>query len=126
MTRELVIAAYDRYLDWLDLLNPNIKITVYRKGEYLSQRIDGLRYIINHGKSGEIYNLASGIKPILFRDIIDLIHKELKSKSIIKSMEPTEFHSIVQVKDMYLDTSKLTELGWKPSKTIIETIKDIL
>jgi len=32
MTRELVIAAYDKYLDWLDKLNPEIKISVYRKG----------------------------------------------------------------------------------------------
>ena len=38
MTRELVIAAYDRYLDWLDKLSPEIKITVYRKGEEEKQR----------------------------------------------------------------------------------------
>ena len=34
MTRELVIAAYDKYLDWLDRLNSDIKVTVYRKGVY--------------------------------------------------------------------------------------------
>jgi hypothetical protein len=38
MTRELVIAAYDKYLDWLDRLNSDIKQTVYRKGENEKQR----------------------------------------------------------------------------------------
>lgn len=32
MNRELVIAAYDNYTDWLSELNPEIKTTVYRKG----------------------------------------------------------------------------------------------
>ena len=38
MTREIVIAAYDKYLDWLDKFNSDIKVTVYRKGEEAKQR----------------------------------------------------------------------------------------
>ena len=40
MTREIVIAAYDKYLDWLDKFNSDIKVTVYRKGEDAKQRED--------------------------------------------------------------------------------------
>lgn len=50
MTRELVIAAYDRYLDWLDKLNPEIKVTVYRKGEEEKQREDEIKIELNKGR----------------------------------------------------------------------------
>jgi hypothetical protein len=50
MTRELVIAAYDRYLDWLDKLNPEIKVTVYRKGEEEKQREDEIKIEPNKGR----------------------------------------------------------------------------
>jgi len=32
MIKEIVVAAYDKNLDWLNILNPNIKKTIYRKG----------------------------------------------------------------------------------------------
>jgi len=50
MTRELVIAAYDRYLDWLDKLNPEIKVTVYRKGEEEKQRENEIKIEPNKGR----------------------------------------------------------------------------
>jgi hypothetical protein len=33
MKKELVIAAYDNYLDWLNDIDHTTKITVYRKGD---------------------------------------------------------------------------------------------
>jgi hypothetical protein len=50
MTRELVIAAYDRYLNWLDKLNPEIKVTVYRKGEEEKQRENEIKIEPNKGR----------------------------------------------------------------------------
>lgn len=35
MKRELVIAAYDKPLDWVSQVNKDVKITVYRKGEVM-------------------------------------------------------------------------------------------
>lgn len=98
----------------------------YRDFVHVDDVADGLRFIMSHGKSGEIYNLGSGERPIMFRDVIELIRKELKSESNVGSMEPTQFHNIVQVRDMYLDTTKLAELGWKPSKTVTQAIKELL
>lgn len=98
----------------------------YRDIVHVSDVVSGLRYIIDHGESGEIYNLGSGSAPIEFRDVIEFIHTELNSTSKIGTMEPTAFHKIVQVKDMYLDTSKLTNLGWKPSMSVFQAIKSML
>ena len=32
ITKEIVVAAYDRDLSWLNIIDPTIKKTVYRKG----------------------------------------------------------------------------------------------
>lgn len=50
MSRELVIAAYDSYLDWLDEIDKDVKITVYRKGEELHQRKDEIQIELNKGR----------------------------------------------------------------------------
>jgi len=50
MTREIVIAAYDKYLDWLDKFNSDIKVTVYRKGEEAKQREDEIKLELNKGR----------------------------------------------------------------------------
>ena len=50
MTRELVVASYDKYLDWLDRLNSDIKVTVYRKGDEEKQREDEIKLEPNKGR----------------------------------------------------------------------------
>jgi len=35
MEKEIVIAAYDKQLDWLNTINEDVKKTIYRKGEAL-------------------------------------------------------------------------------------------
>ena len=50
MTREIVIAAYDKYLDWLDKFNSDIKVTVYRKGGEAKQREDEIKLEHNKGR----------------------------------------------------------------------------
>ena len=49
MTRELVVAAYDKYLDWMDKLNQSIKQTVYRKGSQSEQRDNEIK-LENRGR----------------------------------------------------------------------------
>jgi len=50
MSKEIVIAAYDKYLDWLDKFNSDIKVTVYRKGEEAKQREDEIKLEPNKGR----------------------------------------------------------------------------
>jgi hypothetical protein len=50
MTRELVIAAYDNYLTWLDMIDPEVKITIYRKGDEEPQWDDEIKIDLNKGR----------------------------------------------------------------------------
>jgi len=115
----------------LNELKLNNKINLYNKGQFyrdyidIEDVIDGIKFIIDNGENNEIYNLSSG-KPILFKDIIDYAYNQLNSTSEIGIMEPTNFHKLVQVESMYLDTTKLNNLGFKPSKTIYQTINELL
>lgn len=98
----------------------------YRDILHVDDAIDGIKFVMDKGEKGEIYNLGSGSKPIFFKDIIQYLHNELKSKSKIGSMEPTDFHKIVQVESMYLEVSKITYLGFKPSKTVFQAVHELI
>lgn len=50
MTRELVIAAYDKDYGWIDKLDPEVKVTVYRKGDNQKQREDEIHLTQNKGR----------------------------------------------------------------------------
>lgn len=110
----------------------NKDINLYNKGEFYRDFVHvedvsvGLKFIIDHGHTGEIYNLGSNREPILFKDIIQYAKKEIGSTSKIGNMEPTDFHKIVQVESMYLDSSKLSSLGFSPARNIYDSIKEML
>ena len=59
--------------------------------------------------------------PTVYQIAVD----ELKSCSKISSISPPDFHKIVQVKDMMLDTKKLYDLGFDEIITIEEGIKSL-
>lgn len=98
----------------------------YRDIVHVEDAVDGIKFVMDKGQSGQIYNLGSGSKPVLFKDIIYFIKDKLNSTSQIGSMEPTDFHKIVQVESMYLEVSKLTHLGFRPSRDVFQTVSDIL
>jgi len=50
MTKELVIAAYDRDLSWLNNVNQDVKITVYRKGNALLLKDNEIKIEPNLGR----------------------------------------------------------------------------
>ncbi|MEZ4749496.1 MAG: SDR family oxidoreductase [Bdellovibrionota bacterium] len=65
-----------------------------------------------------IINIGSG-KRYLFRNLIDMAHMQLKSKSrIIESADD-------KVTDSYLDVSKIRALGFEPSRSIESSITEI-
>lgn len=89
MTRELVIAAYDRYLDWLDSVNADVKQTVYRKGDEPAQRDNEIKLEPNKGRCvhtffNHIYNNYDNLSDITFfcqdypfdhwEDVIDVVN----------------------------------------------------
>jgi nucleoside-diphosphate-sugar epimerase len=115
----------------LNEIKSNNKINLYNEGQFYRDYIDvedvaeGIKFIIDNGENNEVYNLASGV-PVLFKDIIDYAYNQLNSTSEIGVMEPTDFHKLVQVESMYLDTTKLNDLGFKPSKHIYQIIDNLI
>ncbi len=61
----------------------------------------------------------------MFLNIIKEAILKANSKSNIIDITPTHFHNVVQVKNSYLDTTKLTNYGYK-CKYNIDTIIDKL
>lgn len=50
MTRELVIAAYDKDYSWIEKIDPNVKVTVYRKGDHPKQTDKEILLTPNKGR----------------------------------------------------------------------------
>jgi len=73
----------------------------------------------------EIINIGSGT-PIKFGQVMKYVKEETKSKSNFNSVEPPDFHKKVQVKDMYLDITKLRSLGFFPEKNFWDQIDKII
>lgn len=107
------------------------KINLYHDGNFyrdyihVDDVVDGIKFLIDNGENGETYNLSYG-KPILFKDIIDYAYDKIVSNSEIGNMEPTDFHKIVQVESMYLDSTKLNNLGFYPKRDIYKMIDDLI
>ncbi len=80
--------------------------------------------LLKNGKSGEVYNICSGVgKPL--REIIDMISNELDMK-IDNTVNP-DFVRPNDNKVMIGDYSKIKEeLGWEPEISLDKTIKDIV
>jgi len=91
MSKEIVIAAYDRYLDWLDNLNSDTKQTVYRKGFETAQRDSEIKIELNKGRCvhtffNHIYSNYDNLSDITFfaqdwpfdhwEDIIEVINND--------------------------------------------------
>lgn len=112
-------------------IKENKEINLYNNGVFyrdfihVSDVAKGIKHIMDNGISNETYNLGCGI-PIVFKSIIDYAVEKTNSKSNIGIMEATDFHKIVQVESMYLDTSKLNDLGFKPEKNIYQIVDELL
>ncbi len=95
---------------------------VIRDYMHINDTCEAIDLVLKKGGVNEIFNIGNG-EPIKIRDIIDFSMKITKSTSKINHIEIPEFHKVVQVKDMYLDNSKLLSLGYKKKNDIELGIK---
>ena len=96
----------------------------YRNFIHVSDACRAIKLICDDGEYDEIYNIGS-VNNSLFKDIIKIAAEELNSISTIDSMAPPNFHKIVQVKNMKLDTKKLHALGFKEMMTLKMGISEL-
>jgi dTDP-glucose 4,6-dehydratase len=80
--------------------------------------------IVEKGSLNEIYNIGSG-QPTRIYDIISRAKTLLNSKSDVKTMDPPDFHKVVQSTNFWMDVTKLKELGFEQQITLDEGIKTL-
>lgn len=115
---------------FIQILKENKPIQLYGGGKYLKNYMyvndvcRAVKLIIEKGNINEIYNISSG-SPKYFRDIIEDARRILKSTSnIIDAPFPKEQEHI-QVKNMTLNNDKLISLGFSPSISFDEGLKNL-
>jgi nucleoside-diphosphate-sugar epimerase len=84
-----------------------------------------IKLCMDKAEQNTIINIGSGI-PLKFRPILQYVKDKTKSNSNFISIDPPDFHKIAQVKDMYLDITKLSELGFKQKIPIHEGLDRIM
>ena len=75
--------------------------------------------------TNEVINIGSGT-PRQFGEIMKYVRNKVGSKSAFNDVDPPDFHKKVQVKDMYLDVTKLRSLGFAQEKSFWTQIDKII
>lgn len=102
----------------IDKMKLNQDINLYHNGNFIRDymHVDdvcrNIKLCIDKGPVNEVINIGTG-NPMNFRELIDIVARKITYTGTIYSVEPTKFHKIVQVKDHYMDCSKLQSIGGK-------------
>lgn len=98
-------------------------IDVWRDFTHVADVVDCYVTLLDHGQTGEIYNVASGesrsLKEVLSR-LQDLAGIRAEVRTDPKRYRPAE-QPVVRVSNM-----KVTRLGWRPTRSVDDALKDIL
>lgn len=112
----------------ISLLKENKEVSLYDSGTplrdlmYVDDICSAINLVLEKGELNSIYNIGSGV-PTKVGDIISIAKNILQSESSVKSMEPPEFHKLVQVKDFWMDTTKLKSLGFQQKVSLQEGLQ---
>lgn len=98
---------------------------VLRDYIYVDDVCHAIKHCIDNAPVNQIINIGSG-KPYLFLNIIKKTIEYAESSSKIIDIHPTHFHNVVQVKDSYLDTTKLKNFGYECQYDIDYIIKTLV
>ena len=111
-------------------IRANRDVDLYHGGNFLRDYIDvrdvvtALDLIMGTSQINEVYNVGSG-NPSKFLDLLEEVKKSSGSSSTFRSVDPPEFHKAVQVKDSWLNTDKIMDLGFKVMYPINREVKDL-
>ena len=104
----------------------DLPIPIYGNGSqkrdwiYVEDHIRGILYAFNLGKSGEIYNIGTGIETSNLV-LLEMIAKELGKQPKFEFVNDRPAHDIIYA----IDSSKIRNLGWKPFITLENGVKDL-
>lgn len=98
---------------------------VLRDYIYVDDVCNAISHCMEYAPPNQIINIGSG-KPYLFLNMIKKAIRYANSPSQIVNINPTHFHNVVQVKDSYLDTTKLRNFGYECQYDIDTVIKKLV
>jgi len=105
------------------------KITIYDNGKFfrdlifVSDVVSAISIIIKKGKPGNLYWISSS-KKTWFHQFGKYLEELTNTK--IKYVPSPKYIKKVDVGNFVVDNSKLKSLGWKPSTSVKEGIKETL
>jgi len=115
----------------INKLKSDVDISLYHGGNFfrdyihVSDACNLMTSLMRDSEVNNIVNVSSGDKT-KFIDVMNYCKKKLSSKSNFISVEPSDFHKIVQVKDMWIDTHKLKTKGLSVNYNIWEGLNTLL
>lgn len=106
-------------------------ISLYRGGDffrdylYVEDAAEALIAVALLAPAGELY-LAGHGEPVMFKDLIECLHRLTGRKSPIDSIPPPRFHEVVGIRNFSADTAKIRGLGWAPKIGLDEGLRRTL
>jgi nucleoside-diphosphate-sugar epimerase len=92
---------------------------------YVDDVCSAIMHCMEKAPVNEIINIGSGKRTVL-RDLIYLAQDLSNSTSKINTIQPPYFHDVVQVKDSYLDISKLNSYGFSIKYPVENVVKKLV
>lgn len=108
-------------------LKNNEPIKIYNDGNFyrdyihINDVVNALDLVINSSLINQVINIGSGNVP-LFKDLIVALKSKLNSTSQISSIDPPNFHKIVQSANSILDIAKLKSIGFNAEYSVVEGV----
>jgi nucleoside-diphosphate-sugar epimerase len=97
----------------------------YRDYIHIQDVCRAINLVLEKGELNTIYNIGNNAST-KFIDAIKYAIKKSGSTSKINHIPQADFHKIVQVKTMTMDSTKLATLGYKPQYNIDNIIDELL
>lgn len=72
---------------------------------------NAISLVLNKASNNNVINISSG-QPQKILDIVSYVKEKVNSQSKFNFIETPDFHKVVQIEDMYMDNSKLKNLGF--------------
>ena len=99
--------------------------TAVRDYIYVDDVCGAIMHCLYNSPNDEIINIGSG-KPTVLKDIVAIAQQFSNSTSKVNIIEPPHFHKVVQVRDAYLDNSKLTSYGYSIRYSTEDMVKKLV
>lgn len=96
---------------------------------YTADAIAAIMTLLVKGKAGEAYNIANEDSHITIRNMAELVAREIageKIQVVIDIPEDSVSLGYAPSVKMWLDASKMRELGWKPEIGLVEAYKRMI